>query len=335
MKPSRARLGQWIAPAIAITVLVAASAALGGQRTGAPDWLTALNARSDALNRQYGLGEARAGSSAAQPARLFGTWDDVESGKELSMSILRPGHPFCTRLVKTQQACSRTLLGGGSIGAVAVVSGDRLALPERYRSASLGSLCLDMIPVYRVPQAGSRLQLALVGYRTRAGEPVRATRVSAADCVPPKLWQHRGEERQLQAARKALDWLGTVEMAQAAGYVVASPCIPGEGVHYITQSLAQDAVVEPSRPELLIYAVGADRRLRLVAAEYWKADADGNKATTGDRPTLFGHPFDGPMDGHAPGMPVHYDLHVWLFKENPKGLFTAQNPTVGCPALPG
>ena len=320
MNPQGARLGRrWIVLAVAIAGLVAATAALG-----------AVQAAERSAGEKAGVV-----SSAAVPATLFGTWDDIESGKELTMSILRPGHPFCTRFVKTRQACSRTSLGGGSIGAVAVVTGDRLSLPETYRSASLGSLCVDKIPVYRIPRGGSRLQLALLGYRTRAGKPVSASRVSAADCVPPKLWQHRLEESQLQAARKALDWLGTVEMAQAAGYVVASPCIPGEGVHYITPSLAQDAVVRAWQPELLIYELGADRRLHLVAAEYWKADADGNKATTDDRPTLFGHPFDGPMDGHAPGMPVHYDLHVWLVKENPKGLFSVQNPTVGCPALPG
>jgi hypothetical protein len=39
------------------------------------------------------------------------------------------------------------------------------------------------------------------------------------------------------------------------------------------------------------------------------------------------------MEGHEPLMPRelhHYDLHVWLFKENPSGLFAATNPNVGC-----
>ena len=27
----------------------------------------------------------------------------------------------------------------------------------------------------------------------------------------------------------------------------------------------------------------------------------------------------------------HYDLHVWLFKLNPAGLFNVVNPTVKCP----
>jgi hypothetical protein len=36
------------------------------------------------------------------------------------------------------------------------------------------------------------------------------------------------------------------------------------------------------------------------------------------------------MDGHGPGMPVHYDLHVWLFKKNPRGMFAEFNPRVAC-----
>jgi hypothetical protein len=30
-------------------------------------------------------------------------------------------------------------------------------------------------------------------------------------------------------------------------------------------------------------------------------------------------------------MPIHYDLHVWLFKPNPAGVFASWNPRVHCP----
>jgi hypothetical protein len=52
-----------------------------------------------------------------------------------------------------------------------------------------------------------------------------------------------------------------------------------------------------------------------------------------ERPTLFGQPFDGPMEGHEPLMPRgmhHYDLHVWLWKENPAELFKPTNPELTC-----
>ena len=49
---------------------------------------------------------------------------------------------------------------------------------------------------------------------------------------------------------------------------------------------------------------------------------------------MFGQRFDGPMEGHHPLMPHalhHYDLHAWLWKTNPAGLFAPTNPNVKCP----
>jgi hypothetical protein len=40
------------------------------------------------------------------------------------------------------------------------------------------------------------------------------------------------------------------------------------------------------------------------------------------------------MEGHEPIMPPelhHWDLHVWLWKNNPAGMFTPTNPSVHCP----
>jgi hypothetical protein len=39
------------------------------------------------------------------------------------------------------------------------------------------------------------------------------------------------------------------------------------------------------------------------------------------------------MEGHEPLIPqefVHYDLHAWLFKDNPNGMFSPTNPDVSC-----
>lgn len=49
------------------------------------------------------------------------------------------------------------------------------------------------------------------------------------------------------------------------------------------------------------------------------------------RPSVFETiPFDGPMLGHEQGMPVHSDLHVWLYKHNPAGMLEPWNPAVSC-----
>ena len=66
----------------------------------------------------------------------------------------------------------------------------------------------------------------------------------------------------------------------------------------------------------------------LVGVEFFSAD--GVPGTDDDRPSLFGQPFDGPMPGHFPGQPDHYDLHVWLWRFNPAGMFAQFNPRVSC-----
>ncbi len=122
-----------------------------------------------------------------------------------------------------------------------------------------------------------------------------------------------------------------VGQALAAGYVPVSPCesLPGEGamgVHYLHPQLASDGVVDPLRPEVLLYLPTEDGP-RLVGVEWFVAEA----ATGGRRPHVLGEPFEGPMDGHAPGMPVHYDKHLWLWAHNPDGAWEQWNPALTCP----
>lgn len=67
---------------------------------------------------------------------------------------------------------------------------------------------------------------------------------------------------------------------------------------------------------------------RLVGIE-WFVPVDGPNTAT-PRPYLFGQGFDGPMAGHEPGQPYHYDLHVWAWEPNPSGMFAQFNPNVNC-----
>ena len=122
-----------------------------------------------------------------------------------------------------------------------------------------------------------------------------------------------------------------VAAAQAAGYVPVSPCeeLPGEGtmgVHYLNPALAGDGAVDPLRPEVLLYLPTEDG-LRLVGVEWFVAE----QAAGGTRPTVLGQPFEGPMDGHAPGMPRHYDKHLWIWADNPAGAWAPWNPALSCP----
>ena len=124
--------------------------------------------------------------------------------------------------------------------------------------------------------------------------------------------------------------------AIAAGYLPTDVCVElpgvgGMGYHYVHPQHIGDTNIDPTMPEVLVYAPDRNGRPRLAAIEYLRADADGDVATDEDRPTLFGEPFEGPMEGHEPGMPVHYDLHAWVWKNNPAGELAAWNPAVDCP----
>ena len=98
------------------------------------------------------------------------------------------------------------------------------------------------------------------------------------------------------------------------------------GVHFVNVTV--QGPPDPMKPNVLIYEpVG--KELKLVAVEWLVPLTPETKA----RPSLFGQPFMGPMEGHEPLIPkayVHYDLHAWLFKKNPLGMFSPTNPDVHC-----
>jgi hypothetical protein len=140
----------------------------------------------------------------------------------------------------------------------------------------------------------------------------------------------------LRRARSATRKFRNVRVARAAGYAATGECVEdpkygGMGIHYANPELVADGELDVTKPEILVYQPMPSGRLRLGAFEYFQVDSDQDLATDDDRPELFGMPFDGPMLGHEPGMPIHYDLHVWLYRHNPAGLFAMWNPRVHCP----
>jgi hypothetical protein len=47
-------------------------------------------------------------------------------------------------------------------------------------------------------------------------------------------------------------------------------------------------------------------------------------------PTLLGIPFDRRFGANAHGHADHYELHAWLWRQNPLGMFYPWNPMVSC-----
>jgi hypothetical protein len=141
----------------------------------------------------------------------------------------------------------------------------------------------------------------------------------------------RSGEAGLQAVRALTKRYHNEAAAAAAGYVPTDECVPGMGYHYVNFGLLDDKL-QPSRPEVLLFVPTADGGRVLAGAEWLVVDDDQDLSTDADRPSVYGHPFDGPMPGHGPGMPVHYDLHAWAWVDNPAGGFATFNSDIVCPS---
>jgi hypothetical protein len=147
----------------------------------------------------------------------------------------------------------------------------------------------------------------------------------------------------LDSARAALAQYRDPMVAVQNGYFSTVACMdypvggalgdhkfaPGAmGVHFLNAGLV-GAPLDPAKPQVLIYEPAGDS-LRLVAAE-WFVPVQVAK----DQPHIFGQALEGPMHGHPPLMSPdlhHWDLHVWLWKDNPAGMFSPTNAAVHCPA---
>ena len=148
---------------------------------------------------------------------------------------------------------------------------------------------------------------------------------------------------ELEKVRAALDKYNDPILAVHDGYFSSVGCVEypkggqegtmqyapgGMGVHFLNLQLI-GPTLDPAKPQVLIYEPDGDK-LRLVAAEWFVPV----QAAGGTRPVIFGKELQGPMEGHHPLMPEglhHYDLHVWLWKTNPAGVFAPTNPAIKCP----
>lgn len=178
--------------------------------------------------------------------------------------------------------------------------------------------------------------------RSRRGTKLLAASIAmiAAAIVVPNLGlasstsADRALARQMQRLREVTGAYHNEALAVAGGFERTDECVasPDGGMGYHYGNLDRfDATVNKDQPEGLLYAPGPEGTRTLTGAEYFKVDADQDLRTDDDRPVLFARPFAGPMPGHAPGMPIHYDLHVWVWRWNPNGTFSEWNPRVSCP----
>lgn len=168
-------------------------------------------------------------------------------------------------------------------------------------------------------------------------------------------------EPDLVAVRAATERYRDVNVALADGYVpdpmnvcetaemMGRPAELGSmGIHYVRMDLlgitgppdprvnGTGTHVDFMKPGVLIYEPQADGSLELVAVENLAFAAAWEAAGHSDPPSFHGVPFDYMVDDpetaldEAHMFEAHYDRHVWLFRDNPNGMFAQLNPNVSC-----
>ena len=154
---------------------------------------------------------------------------------------------------------------------------------------------------------------------------------------------HELPDSQLAELRRATAQFHRVEVALAAGYelgyvngngvriiagCIAHPTLGAMGYHYFNKALIDDLVVDPLKPEGLVYETSPSGELKLVSVEYVVPGPGSIPPGVSETPTVFGMPMHILVPPPGPGFWIH---HAWVWKHNPAGMFADWNPEVACP----
>ncbi|HXK02179.1 MAG TPA: hypothetical protein VMS37_07235 [Verrucomicrobiae bacterium] len=175
-------------------------------------------------------------------------------------------------------------------------------------------------PTLSIAIAAAALLMAADGTASQDSEHAHRD----AQAVPAKL---------VQLVRIATRQYVNVNAATAAGYQPFLGCVSGPdhgamGQHYVNGALVGDGELDASRPEVLIYEASGSG-LQLVGVEFvvladtWLAHHDGP-------PVLEGQSFQFVSSPNRYGLPAHFELHVWAWRDNPNGAFVDWNNKVSC-----
>lgn len=168
------------------------------------------------------------------------------------------------------------------------------------------------------------------------------------------------KEPTLEEVRAAAEKYRDVNVALAEGYIadpmnlcetatmMGRPAEAGAmGIHYFRPDLLGITATEPRvdgnstytdflRPSILIYEPQRDGSLELVAVENLVFQKAWHAAGHTAPPSFHGVAYDTMVDDpktevdEAHMFEAHYDRHVWVFRENPSGVFAQFNPNVTC-----
>ena len=144
----------------------------------------------------------------------------------------------------------------------------------------------------------------------------------------------------LKIVRDSTERFKDVRQAEREGYALQFGCVSGSdtgamGLHYVNGELVNKGVLDPTRPQIVIYEPTPDGGRKLIGADFLVFADVWDKSHPGNPPELMGqlfHLFDAP---NRFGLPAFYTLHVWAWKENPNGAFVNWHPEVSCESFAG
>lgn len=130
--------------------------------------------------------------------------------------------------------------------------------------------------------------------------------------------------KDLATIRAATARYHDLNVALQEGFVLLHPCEVRDegpvGEVYVHFGRVLDGVIDPETPDALVYEPGrAGGRPKLVAAEFAILYAMAPQA-----PQFQGATFQ-PEDEFGV-----YGLHVWVWRDNPNGMFAETNPRLSC-----
>jgi hypothetical protein len=205
------------------------------------------------------------------------------------------------------------------------------------------------------------LPLLLACGGSDAGENAESIRSLSAATPPPPHSVPTAGEPSLDEVRRAAEKYRDVAVAEAEGYLrdpmdlcdtsemMGRPApLSAMGIHYFRPDLL--GITAPPNPRvsgagthtdflapaILIYEPQQNGSLELVAVENLTFAAAWEAAGNTALPSFHGVSYDHMVDDPATALDEahmfepHYDRHVWIFRENPNGVFAQFNPNVTC-----
>jgi hypothetical protein len=203
--------------------------------------------------------------------------------------------------------------------------------------------CRSMLFILALVWAGAACDQASMPDLTEDADAEISARAALADAFALGEAGISGDvAAQLAQVRRLTAPFQQIQKANRAGWVaplspcVADPDLGGMGYHIGNPEYLENGILDPLMPEVLMYEPMKNGRLRLVGVEYIvsfipQLDENGvpvpGPGIPGDQPSLFGQDFD--SSPHV-GPFGSWTLHVWLWRNNPAGMFAPFNPNVSC-----